>query len=139
MIRLAGRGHMMLIAALILVVSLGLLVQFFMAYCRSLISHTFSLELSDPAHQVTGIDDHHIHGSDFHRMMELLHVCPGPGNDRFQVGAVRAYYSLLSMLRGIFGPAEWVERDQKSCSYFVAISLDRRIAYNRTLMRSQAS
>lgn len=130
---------MMLIAALIFVVSLGLLVQFFMAYCRSLISQTFSLELSDQAHQVTGIDDHHIHGSDFHRMMGLLHICPGPGNDRFQVGAVHAYYSFLGLLRGIFGPAEWVARDQKSCSYFVAISLDRRITYNRTFLRSQPS
>lgn len=130
---------MMLIAALIFVVSLGLLMQFFMAYCRSLISSTFSLELSDQAHQLTGIDDHHIQGSDFHRMMELLHICPGPGSDRLQVAAVRAYYSVLSVLRSILGPSEWVERDQKSCSYFVAISLDRRITYNRTFMRSQAS
>ena len=129
----------MLIAALIFVVSMGLLVQFFMAYCRSIISATYSLEMSDQAHQVTGIDDHHIHGSDFHRLMELLHVCPGPGKDHFQVAAVRAYYTLLNMVRGIFGAVEWVERDQKSCSYFVAISLDRRITHNRTMMRSQAS
>ena len=125
----------MLIAALIFVVSVGLLMQFFMAYCRSLISHTYSVELSDHAHEVTGIDDHHIRGADFPRMMELLHVCPGPGNDGFQIAAVRAYFSFLNLLRRIFGAAEWVERDQKSCSYFVAVSLDRRIAHNRSLMR----
>jgi len=129
----------MLISALIFAASAGLLVQFFVAYCRSLINAAYSLELSEQAHQVTGIDDHHIRPSDFRRMMELLHLCPGPGSDRLQLGAVRSYFSLLSFSRSIFGAKDWIERDQKSCSYFVAVALDRRIAHNRMLLHSQSS
>jgi hypothetical protein len=128
----------MLIAALIFAVSLGLLIQFFVAYCRSLITRAYALELSEQAHQVTGIDDHHIKGSDFRRMLELVHLCPGPGTDRVPLGAVRAYYALLNALRSIVGHREWIENDQKSCSYFAAITLDRRIAHNRALMASQS-
>ena len=43
----------MLIAALIFATSLGLLIQFFVAYCRSLITNAYALELSEQAHQVT--------------------------------------------------------------------------------------
>jgi len=129
----------MLISALIFVASLGLLIQFFIAYCRSLISAAYALELSEQAHEVTGIDDHHIRPGDFRRMMELLHLCPGPGNDRLQLGAVQTYFSILGFIRAILGSQEWIERDQKSCSYFVAVSLDRRIAHNRTLLRAQSS
>lgn len=129
----------MLIAALIFATSLGLLIQFFIAYCRSLITEAYCLELSEQAHQVTGIDDHHIQGSDFRRMKELLHLCPGPGTDRVQVGAVSAYFSLLSFFSKILGKAEWIARDQKTCSYFVAVMLDRRMAHNRALMQGQLS
>ena len=129
----------MLIAALIFATSLGLLIQFFVAYCRSLITHAYSLELSEQAHQVTGIDDHHIRPSDFRRMMELVPLCPGPGTDRMQLGAVSFYYALLNLLRSIAGNKPWIERDQKSCSYFAAVTLDRRMAHNRALMHGHAS
>ena len=129
----------MLIAALIFATSLGLLIQFFVAYCRSLITNAYALELSEQAHQVTGIDDHHIQPSDFNRMMELVHLCPGPGTDRMQLGAVKFYYSLLNVVRSLAGNRAWIERDQKSCSYFAAVSLDRRMAYNRALMHGHAS
>ncbi len=129
----------MLIAALIFATSVGLLVQFFIAYCRSLITEAYCLELSDQAHQVTGIDDHHIQASDFHRMKELLQLCPGVGTDRVQVGAVSTYFSMLSFFGKVFGKAEWILRDQKTCSYFVAVALDRRMAHNRALLQGQVS
>lgn len=128
----------MLFAALIFVASFGLMIQFFIAYCRSLISQAYALELSEQAHQVTGIDDHHIAGSDFHRMLELAQLCPGPGTDRMQLGAVRSYFSFLGIVRGILGSSKWIESDRKSCSYFAAVTLDRRMAHNRALL-SQAS
>ena len=129
----------MLISALILAASLGLLVQFFVAYCRSLINAAYNLELSEQAHQVTGIDDHHIQPTDFRRMMDLLHLCPGPGTDRMQLGAVRVYFSILNFFRNIFGSQEWIHRDQKSCSYFVAVALDRRITHNRMILNGHSS
>lgn len=129
----------MLIAALICAASLGLLIQFFIAYCRSLITQAYSLELSEQAHQVTGIDDHHIKPGDFRRMVELVHLCPSPGTDRMQLGSVKLYYRLLHLFHSVLGQKEWIETDQKSCSYFAAIALDRRMAYNRALMASHSS
>lgn len=129
----------MFIAALILATSLGFLIQFFIAYSRSLISQAYAMELSEQAHIVTGIDDHHVQGNDFHRLMELLHLCPGQGQDRVQLGLVKVYYSLLAAARMFFRGSEWIARDQKSCSYFVAVSLDRRMAANRALMQGMPS
>jgi hypothetical protein len=33
--------------------------------------------------------------------------------------------------------AGWVEQERKSCSYFAAVALDRRISYSRDLFTQQ--
>ena len=129
----------MMIAALILSVSLVFLAQFFVAYCRSLLVKSSVLELSPEAHQVTGIDDHLVDRDDFRRLVQLVDLCPEPGNDGVQLGAVRAYYALMGALRALassIAPAirNWVEKEQAACGYFAAVALDRRIAHNRGLM-----
>ncbi len=118
------------------------LIQFFVAYCRSLLSATYRLELSVEAHQVTGIEDHLVRGDDFARMLHLLRLCPESGNDRVQLTSVRTYYSLVSMLRMVFAPvvpavADWTDRERAACGYFAAVALDRRIAHNRGLVAQQ--
>jgi hypothetical protein len=35
--------------------------------------------------------------------------------------------------------ADWTERERAGCAYFAAVTLDRRIAYNRDLMAQQSS
>jgi hypothetical protein len=132
----------MMIAALILVASSVFLVQFFVAYCRSLLAKSFALELSPEAQQVTGIEDHRVHHNDFRRLLQLVELCPEPGDDAVQLRAVRTYYSLTEGLRAIAGSLvpsvrEWVEREQAACGYFAAVALDRRIAHNRGLMAEQ--
>lgn len=132
----------MMIAALILVASSVFLVQFFVAYCRSLLAKSFAVELSREAQQVTGIDDHLVHRNDFKRLLQLVELCPEPGDDAVQLRAVRIYYALMKALRAISSsivPAvrEWVEREQVACGYFAAVALDRRIAHNRGLMAEQ--
>jgi hypothetical protein len=127
----------MLIAALIFAVSFGLLIQFFVAYCRSLISEAFAVELSPQAHEVTGIDDHQITPGDFGRMLQLVRLCPGPGSDRLQLAAVRAYYGVLHAAGGLVGTGERIQQELKRCSYFAAVALDRRMAHNRALLADQ--
>lgn len=134
----------MMIAALILVASAVFLVQFFVAYCRSLLARSFALELSPEAHQVTGIEDHMVHGRDFHRLLQLVELCPEPGDDAVQLSAVRTYYAMMKGIRAIAGSLvptvkEWVENEQAACGYFAAVALDRRIAHNRGLMAQQMS
>jgi hypothetical protein len=132
----------MMIAALILVASSVFLVQFFVAYCRSLLAKSFALELSPEAHQVTGIEDHRVHRNDFKRLLQLVELCPEPGDDAVQLRAVRTYYAMMKGVRALAGsimPAvqEWVEQEQVACGYFAAVALDRRIAHNRGLMAEQ--
>ncbi len=126
----------MLTAALVFAVSAGLLLQFFVAYCRSLIARSYALELSEQAHLVTGIEDHLIASDDFPRLLHLARLCPGPGDDRLQLGAVRLYYGILSSLSALFGGPSWMDHDRKQCGYFAAVALDRRMAHSRDLLAS---
>jgi hypothetical protein len=129
----------MIIAALILVFSIAFMVQFFVAYCRSLLASSSGVELSPQAHEVTGIDDHHVTGEDFQRLMPLVRLCPTENEPGMQLAAVGAYYSCMSFLRSVatsLAPrvAAWAERERAGCGYYAAVELDRRIAYNRGII-----
>jgi hypothetical protein len=131
-----------MLAALILVFSMATLLSFSIFYCRSLLAAYRKLELSEQARDVAGIDDRIVYGDDFHRLLQLVGLCPDPGDDRIELRAVRAYYALLNALRAVFRPlapavSDWAERERVGCSYFAAVTLDRRISYNRDLMAEQ--
>jgi len=133
-----------MIAALVAVFSFAVLLEFFVAYSRSLIATYKKAELSSDAQEVTGIDGHPVSGEDFRRLLHLLHICPEPGNDRFEIRAIRAYYAMVGALRAMIGrllPAigAWAEGERQGCAYFAAVALDRRIARNRDLMAQQMS
>ncbi|MGH9793095.1 MAG: hypothetical protein ACRD5W_17945 [Candidatus Acidiferrales bacterium] len=132
----------MMIAAIILVVSVVFLAQFFLAYCRSVLAKSAQQELSPEARQVTGIDDHRVKRGDFQRLVQLVDLCPEPGDDGAQLRAVRVYYAMMNAGRSLaaaIAPAlrDWIEREQAACGYFAAVVLDRRIAHNRGLMAEQ--
>lgn len=134
----------MMIAAIILVVSVVFLVQFFMAYCRSVLAKSAQRELSPEAQQVTGIEDHRVKRGDFRRLVQLVELCPEPGDDGAQLRAVRVYYALMNGARALAAAAapavrDWIEKEQAACGYFAAVVLDRRIAHNRGLMAEQMS
>jgi hypothetical protein len=133
-----------MIAAIILVFSVAAFLQFFVSYCRSLIAAYNEVELSEQARQVTGIESRTVSGDDFRRMLELVRVCPELGDDSREIGAVRTYYSMLGALRKLANSllprmTAWAERERASCTYFVAVALDRRIARNRFLLEQQSS
>jgi len=133
-----------MIAALIFVISLAALLQFFISYCRSLIAAYRKVELSEQAREVTGIQDHVVEGDDFQRLLQLVRLCPEPGDDGLEIRSVRTYYGLLNVLRMVLrlqvpAVAAWTEGERRSCTYFAAVALDRRMAYNRDLMAQQSS
>jgi hypothetical protein len=71
-------------------------------------------------------------------------MCPEPGDDSREIGAVRTYFRLLSMARAAFhriAPSleQRMDRELESCAYFAAVALDRRIAHSRGLMAEQLS
>lgn len=131
-----------MIAALICVISLAALLQFFVSYCRSLIAACSKVELSEQVREVTGIESQTVPGDEFERLLQLVRLCPERGDDRGEIRAVGAYYGLLNLVRVIFrsvapGFAGWAELERQHCSYFAAVALDRRIAFSRDLLAEQ--
>jgi hypothetical protein len=134
----------MIIAALICAISLALMMQFFVSYCRSVIAASRKSELSERVREVAGIQDQRVRGEEFSRLIQLLHLCPGRGDDSGELRAVGMYYALLAATNKLFKPlslaiARWADAERESCSYFAAVALDRRISYSRELLAQQIS
>ncbi len=128
-----------MIAALIFVISVAALLQFFISYCRSIIAASGKQELSEQAREVTGILNRVVRGDEFRRILQFVRLCPEPGNDQREIRAVIAYFRLLNLTRVLFGrlapgAASWAEHEREGCAYFAAVALDRRIAYSREMM-----
>jgi hypothetical protein len=133
-----------MIAFLILVLSGVALLQFFVLYCRAMVIAARSLELSQQARDVSGIGARNVSGDEFGRLMQLLQLCPEPGNDGQSMAAVRTYYAVLGSLRTALGWmsrgfSTWLDGERGSCAYFAAVVLDRRIAHSRAMMAEQIS
>lgn len=133
-----------MIAALIFVVSVAALLQFFISYCRSLVAAYRKWDLSEEAREVTGIEGQQVAGDEFLRLLQLVRLCPEPGDDTVEIRAVSSYFGLLNLLRSVSRSVlpkllAWVEREREGCAYFAAVALDRRIAHNRDLITQQSS
>lgn len=134
----------MMIASIIFVVSFAALLQFFVFYSRSVIAASRKQAFSDDVRDLVG-NEQAVRPEEFGRLVQLAEICPGSGDDRFGVRAVRLYYTLLNLCRA-FVPrkvaahaATWLEQERANCAYFAAVTLDRRIAFSRDLLAQQAS
>jgi len=130
-----------MMAAIILVCSIVLLLQFFVSYCRSLIAASSKQVLSAEVQDVTGIQ-RTASGDDFARVMQLLHLCPERPEDRSSIQAIGAYFSLLGFLRMtvakiIPSMRLWTESERGQCAYFAAVALERRISFSRDMLAQQ--
>jgi hypothetical protein len=133
-----------MIAALIFVVSLAVLLQFFVSYSRSIIAAYRKSELSEQVREVVGIEGQHVGSEEFGRLVQLVGLCPQKGDDQTDLKVIGLYYRMLGALRGVaqsLSPKvfKWAEQERMDCTYFVAVALDRRIAYSRDLLAQQMS
>jgi hypothetical protein len=131
-----------MIAALAVLTAVVTPLLLFVAYCRSLLASTSSVELSEHARSVTGIQDGIAPADEFARLRALAELCPARGNDENPLGAISTYYHLLTALQTLTSPAshslaDRAERERWRCSYFVAVTLDRRIAHTRQMWSEQ--
>lgn len=131
-----------MMAALILVFSIAALLQFFVSYCRSLIAASAKQPLSAEVQDVTGIHSTSAAGEDFARVIQLLQLCPDRPEDRNGIQAIGTYFSLLGILRATVArlmPSlqAWTETERGHCTYFAAVTLDRRIAFSRDMFAQQ--
>jgi hypothetical protein len=131
-----------MIAFLICAVSLAAFMQLLSAYCRSILSSSRGVELSDRVRELAGFDSNQLGAGDFGRLLQLVHLCPERGDDHGEIRAVGVYYSALRTLQRATGSlvpriAAWSARECERCSYFAAVALDRRISYSRDLFMQQ--
>jgi len=130
-----------MMAAVILVCSLVLMLQFFVSYCRSLIAASAREPLPLEVQEVTVISRTAL-PEDFSRVVQLLNLCPDRPEDRGELRAIGAYYRLLSFVRSTVALAApslraWADRERAMCTYFAAVTLGRRIAFSRNLLAQQ--
>jgi hypothetical protein len=130
-----------MMAALILVFSLVVMLQFFISYCRSLIAASAKEPLPQEVQEVTGISSI-ASPDDFSRVLQLLNLCPERREDRGGLRAIGAYYRFLGFIRSTLALAapslkSWTDRERSQCSYFAAVALGRRIAFSRNLLAEQ--
>jgi hypothetical protein len=132
----------MIMAAIICVFSIAAFLQFFVWHCRSILASSLRVELSERVREVAGVEDGDFGADDFHRLLQLVRLCPERGDDRGEIRAVGTYYGLLNVVsrlaRQTLPPvANWAEQERESCSHFAAVALDRRISYSRDLFTQQ--
>jgi len=130
-----------MMAAIILVCSVVLFLQFFVFYCRSLIAVSAKQALSPEVQEVTGIQ-RTASGEDFRRVMQLLQLCPERREDRNGIQAIGLYFSLLNLLHATvarLAPSmrHWTETERGQCTYFAAVALERRISFSRDMLAQQ--
>lgn len=133
----------MIIAALIFVISLSLLLQFFISYCRSVIGPNCNERVSEQVWEIAGGTNRKLRSDEFDRFVQLVRLCPSRGQDESDIRVVSLYYRLLNFARLVarfISPAftRWTESEREKCSHFAAVVLDRRINYSRELLTHQA-
>lgn len=131
-----------MIASLICVISAATFLQFFVSYCRSSLATSRKVGLSEHVQEITGIAAANVAATDFPRLVQLVRLCPEHGDDKSEIRAVGTYYSLLAAIGYLTGTAlpklaAWTEQERRSCSYFAAVALDRRISHTRGLYTEQ--
>ena len=130
-----------MMAVLIFLISLVTLFMFFVSYCRSMMASAARHELSEEVRDVTGIREVAV-ARDYERVLQILQLCPERPDDRSSLRAVDLYHGcLLAAQRALTAVVpslkSWMDQEQASCEYFAAVTLDRRIAFNREILAQQ--
>jgi hypothetical protein len=128
-------------ATLIFLLSAAALLQFFISYCRSLIAASIKQPLSAEVRDVTGIPSTAA-GEDYTRVIQLLDLCPERPEERGRLRAINAYFRLLNVISATLARIiptlmTWTEMERGQCTYFAAVTLDRRIAFSRDMLAQQ--
>ena len=125
-----------MIAALLLVISLAALAQFALFYWRAVLAGVAAQPLSEQFHDAAQLGVVAVQASDFNAMVNL-HDLMTPelkaGNGRLR--AVRMYYRMVDALNRMAGKlmpqvAAWSEREMATCTKYVAVRVDQRMARN---------
>ena len=127
-----------MITALICVISIAAFAQFFVFYCRFVLTRSAAVVLSEDVLRIACVNIEGPGPDDFARIRELMHLCPDAETRQKQVSAVGAYYKALGLI-DLFSRtfpsnfAAWAVDERRQCSHFAAVVLDQRISFSRSL------
>jgi hypothetical protein len=127
------------VLALIYIVFLAVLAEIFVYRCRSILASSRRIELPAGVREAAGVDRTGVAPGDFEKLLELARLCPEESAGDRNICVVCTYYNLVHMLgrvsRGLAPRVEsWAEKEQRNCSHFAAVALDRRISCTRRLL-----
>ncbi|HYL68459.1 MAG TPA: hypothetical protein VEX69_04780 [Candidatus Limnocylindria bacterium] len=122
----------MFASAFIFVFVIAALWQFSFAYCRTLLATYSKVELSHKIEKIMGVTVDTIAPGEFDRLMALVRVAPDPGDDATEIAAVSLYYRVIRLAAAISSlvserASDWCHDELARCSYFAAVTLDRRL------------
>ena len=129
--------------ALILVISLAALVQFAVWYLRAMMAVVAAHPLSDRVSRLFSSGGGMPGSNDFDLSCVFYRLCPDveldteapPSRTAGTLSAVRGYYKLLGVLRGLSRVAlpalsSWAGREMETCSRYAAVLLDQKLGRN---------
>jgi hypothetical protein len=122
----------MFTSAFIFVFVLAALWQFSFAYCRTLLATYSKVGLSGRVETLMGLKLDSIEPRGFDRLMVLVRIAPDPGDDAMEITAVSLYYGILRLAAAASSSlservSNWCHSELARCSYFAAVTLDRRL------------
>jgi hypothetical protein len=91
------------------------------------------LPVSARVQEIAGATANGFAGSDFNHLLDLLRFAPQVKVDAAPMRAVTAYYRLARLGSKLVSPlsreaSQWFQAELSRCTYFAAVSLDRRLA-----------
>lgn len=121
-----------MIAVCILIMSFGAVAQFVLAYCRTLLLTYSKVDVSASALDITGLSGESWEPREFGRVMALARHASSRHDDAAEIRAITAYYRVMGTAGRILGPlsraaGEWIQQELSRCTYFAAVTLDRRL------------
>ena len=119
-------------AALIFVMSAVALGQFGVWYWRSLLA-TVAAESLVQQMRGAGVPGQELRGDEFQVIASLHKLCPDLEPEANREGLVQVYYRLINGLRSVADArvpklAAWAQAEMATCSRYMAVRLDQRIA-----------
>ncbi len=132
-----------LVAAFVFVFSIGMAIEFFVHYCRSLLVVAGRLPLSPRVREALQIKDEQLTSADCKRVWKLAELCPEMERRSRQLSLIRVYSFLLWLSDALFSRVSarvggWFESEQQLCARFVAVVLDRRMAHTQSLLKQNS-
>ncbi len=121
-----------MIAALILLLSVAALAQFFLSYVRSLLLASAQQAIAPSVLEACMLESADVQGRDFHGLMLRAQLYSKVDAEGSAVLAVRVYFSLVGLLSLALGPLapalrRWLAQEQAACSRFALAALNRRV------------